>query len=120
MNARASEYSNEGALNTSCTFVHNTTASGYLAIISDANCNEGITFLIEYNTAGTDDLTDGVGPGDYSIAFYDLESDGLPAHSSDVDLIGSARTAKVIVTDGTRNQSLLGMYISCCSLVHAI
>ena len=91
-----------------------------MAIISNANCNEDIIFLIEYNTAGTDDLTGGVGRGDYSIAFYDLESDGLPAHSSDVDLIGSARTAKVTITDGTRNPSLLGMYISCCSLVHAI
>ena len=107
-------------MNTSCTFVQNTTASGYLAVISNANCDEDIIFLIEYNTAGTDDLTDGVGPGVYSIAFYDLESDGLPAHSSDVDLIGSARTAKVTITDGTRNPSLLGMYISCCSLVHAI
>ena len=117
MNASASEYSNEGALSTSCTFVQNTTASGYLAVISNALCNEDIIFSIEYNTAGTDDLTDGVGPGDYSIAFYDLESDGLPAHSSDVALIGSARTAKVTITDGTRNQSLFGMYISCCSLV---
>ena len=100
-------------MNTSCTFVQNTTASGYLAIISDANCNDDIIFLIEYNTAGTDDLTDGVGPGDYSIAFYDLESDGLPAHSSDVDLIGSARTAKATLSDGIRNKSLLGMYILC-------
>ena len=107
-------------MNISCTFVQNTTASGYLAIISDANCNEDTIFLIEYNTAGTDDLTDGVGPGDYSIAFYDLESDGLPAHSSEVDLIGSARTARVTITDGTRNPNLLGMSISYCSLVYAI
>ena len=111
MNASASQCDNEGALNTSCTFVQNTTASGYLAVISNANCSKDTIFLVEYNTAGTDDLTDGVGPGDYSIAFYDLENDGLPAHSSDVDLIGSARTAKVTIMNGTRNQSLLGMYI---------
>ena len=111
MNASANRCDNEGALNTSCTFVQNTTASGYLAVIFDANCSKDAILVVEYNTAGTDDLTDGVGPGDYSIAFYDLESDGLPAHSSDVDLIGSARTAKVTITDGTRNQSLLGMYI---------
>ena len=81
-----------------------------MAIICNANCNQDI-HLIQYNTAGTDDLTDGVGPGDYRVAFFDLESDGLPAHSSDPNLIGSARTATVTITDGTRNQSLLGMYI---------
>ena len=120
MNASANQCNSEGGLNISCTFVQNTTASGYLATISNANRSEDTIFLVEYNTAGTDDLTDGVGPGDYSIAFYDLESDGLPAHSSDANLIGGARTAKVTITDGTRNQSLLGMYILCCSLVHAI
>ena len=110
VNASASQCNNEGVLNISCTFAQNTTASGYLAVISNANCSKDTIFLVEYNTAGTDDLTDGVGPWDYIIAFYDLESDGLPAHSSEVDLIGSARTAKVTITDGTRDQSLLGMY----------
>ena len=116
MNASAHQGNNEGALNTSCTFVQNTKASGYLAVISNSNCNKDVIFLIEYNTAGTNDLTDGVGPGDYRVSFYDIESDGLPAHSSEVNLIGSARTATVTITDGARNQRLFGMYISCCSL----
>ena len=87
-----------------------------MAIISDTNCNEDTIFIIEYNTAGTDDLTDGVGPGDYRVAFYDLESDGLPVHLSDANLIGSARTAKAIVSNGIRNKSLFGMYISLLSI----
>ena len=83
-----------------------------MAVISDANCRNDAILIVEYNTAGTDDLTDGVGPGDFRIAFYDLESDGLPAHSSNVTLVGSARTAKVTIASGTRNQNLLGMYLN--------
>ena len=112
VNASAHQGNNEGALNTSCTFVQNTTASGYLAIISDVNCNQDTIYLIEYNTAGTNDPTDGVGPGDYRIAFYDLESDGLPPHPSDDKLIGSAKTADVTLSNGIRKQSLHGMCIN--------
>ena len=101
----------DGALNTSCTFVQNTTAIGYLAIVSEVSCNSDLIFLVEYNTAGTHDTTNGIGSGDYRIAFFDIENDGLPSHSSDANylLIGSASLTKVTIPRGTRDQNYLGV-----------
>ena len=70
--ARAYPSSHEGALDTSCTFIPNTTARGYLAIVSTLPCNDGNrdhpVFTANYNTAGTCDTTNGIGSGDYSVA----------------------------------------------------
>ena len=115
MEANAIPSSSEGALNTSCVFVQNTTAKGYLAIVSEVSClpnSSDAVFIAEYNTAGTCDITKGIGKGSYRVAFFDLESDGLPTPVDDDSASSSARMMKVDIPGGNRDQRVLSKCIS--------
>ena len=106
--ASAVSSSLDGAVSTTCTFVQNTTAKGYLAVISDLSCVSKTVFIAEYNTAGTHDITEGVGRGNYQVAFFDLENGGLIALSNNNSISGSARMTKVNISGGPRDQQNLG------------
>ena len=102
--ARANYSSSEGALNTHCTFVPNTTARGYLAVVSSDNNNFETLFLAKYNIDSATDIIDGVGSGNYRVAYFDLENNGLPRCSKNDLISSSARIVEVNVPRGTRDE----------------
>ena len=80
-----------------------------MAIVSERSCvasNNKALFIAEYNTAGTHDVTEGVGGGNYRVAFFDIESDGLLTLSNN-SISGSAIImTEVSIPGGTWDQHL--------------
>ena len=74
-----------------------------MAVVSSRNDFETL-FIAKYNTAGTTDITDSVGSGNYQVAFFDLENNGLPTHSTKGWISSSARIVDVNVPRDSRDE----------------
>ena len=92
-----------------------------MAIVSERSCvasnSSKALFIAEYNTAGTYDVTEGVGGGNYQIAFFDIESDGLLTLSNNNSISGSAIIMTVVSIPGGTWDQHLGKRLTVSNLV---
>ena len=88
----ANNCSRPGVVNVSCTFADNYTAMGYLSILCPntdssqemfvvADKHDAVSVGLNIST-GLNISVPGVPPGDYMVAVFDLESNGLPVLSN--------------------------------------
>ena len=56
-----------------------------------------------YNTNGDIDILNDVGEGNYTVAFFDIESNGLPMISGGNGFTGAATVQSVTIQNGSRN-----------------
>ena len=83
----ATNGSKPGTINISCNFSENSTAKGYLSILSSkSNQSQAVFVVANRSNVSSSDLTisvPGIPPDDYTVVMYDLGSDHLPVISDE-------------------------------------
>ena len=85
----ANNCSQPGTVNISCTLSGSSKAMGYVSVLSsDTNTSREMFVVANRHDMSSSDLevsVSGVPPDNYSVIVYDLESNGLPVLSNDLN-----------------------------------
>ena len=102
----ATNCSRPGTINISCNFSENSTAKGYLSILtSKSNQSQEVFVVANRSNMSSSDLrisVPGIPPDDYTVVMYDLGNDHLPVLSDENNsYVLAAEEENVTLTEQT-------------------